>query len=164
MVSPIPRVSRGTSPARYVWSVGLFATAFWVSLASGQSSNESVRISVNVLTNLARGISLDELAKQTGVKPTHQFTARLGSNEFTCVNMVFTHPRGSLNFLFANEKLAAIQDKPKVEFEITKMSNGKPRQVPKLVDAEQRMNMVVQSPDLSASQIVQRLEQWLKNE
>src|SRR5688572_31515267 len=132
MVSQIPKSSlrNRASSATRAWIIGLLATAFCVSSASGQTSSEPVRVSVNVLTNLARGISLDEFAKQLGVKPTHQFTARLGSNELTCVSFQFERPRGRLYFLFASGKLTAIQDTPKVEFETKGTVNGKPWEAP----------------------------------
>src|SRR5688572_28865965 len=74
-----------------------------------------VWLTPNVLTNLNRGISLEELKATTGCKPQPQFTARLGTNEVSCVKLWFVDRSWSFYFYFTNGNLAAIKDRPKVE-------------------------------------------------
>jgi len=118
---------------------------------------------VGILTNLARGISLEGLISETGISPLHQFMARIGTNDFSCVRMSFERPRGSFYFLFRNGQLTTIQDLPRVDFE-TRTYNGKPWRVPKPVDPEVRMIAVIQAQDLSPVEIVERLQQWTRAE
>lgn len=134
-----------------------------VSSKSEQNKTEPRQLSVSVLTNLQRGISLTQLTEITGIKPQHQFTVQDGTSAVTCIKLAFVKPRGFLYFIFQDDKLFAIKERPAVEFE-TKTHNGKPWQVPKPVDAEVRMTKVKQGRDLTPADIKRQLEQWAKNE
>ena len=116
-----------------------------------------------IVTNVPLGISLEELARRTGIKPTHLVSARVETNSFLAVSLSFSQPSGTLNFLFENEKLRAIQDRPKVEFE-TKTHRGKPWKVPKAFDSEDRFNQIANAPNLTPLEIESRFQQWAKNQ
>jgi len=124
-------------------------------LATG-SETKGVWLTPSALTNLNRGISLAELKIQTGCEPQHQFTARLGSNDVSCVKLSFEPPRGRLYFLFRNGKLASIQQPPKAEF-VMATYRGKPWEKPKPIHPEEQMHKVIQGKDLSADEIVERI-------
>jgi len=112
------------------------------------------------LTNLSRGISLEQLVAQTGTKPRHQFSAFLGTNEFLCVRIIFEKPKGPLYFLFKDGKLLAIKDPPKVEFETKYYADGTPQKTPKPIDTEKRVNEILESQALSPTDILERLRRW----
>ena len=121
-------------------------------------------ITVDGLTNLARGITLAELETKLKIKPLHQFSAQIESNQFLSVSIPFEKPRGSFYFLFRNGQLLAITDPPKVEFETKQSFNGVPWKTPKAVEPEDKMNRVIQGQDLSAADILERVKQWRQNE
>ena len=136
------------------------------SCASSKSQQDQAglrQMPVSVLTNLQRGISLDHLTELTGIQPQHQFTTKDGANEVSCIKLSFERPRGFFYFVFQDNKLLAIKERPAVEYE-TKTHNGKPWQVPKPVDAEARMTKVIQGRDLSHDEIIKKLEEWAMNE
>jgi len=151
-------------PIRWQWLALATGLPLCVVSLSGQSETEQGRLAVSILTNLQRGISLGELIAKTGIKPQHQFTARLGTNDVSCVKIPFEHPRGSLCFVFRDGALRAIQDLPRVDFETNGYYGTKPRTGPKAVDPEERLSKVVEGRDMSPAEIVEKLEQWLRNE
>jgi hypothetical protein len=141
-----------------------WALPFCVQSSAEQRKIGEEPLPIGVLTNLARGMLLTELAQRTGVKPQHQFTAMFGSNNVSCVKLSFDRPRGYFYFLFQNGELAAIQNRGwRVEFE-TNTYPGRPRQVPKARNPEAQMAKVLQGQDLSPNEIAEKVEEWSKNE
>jgi hypothetical protein len=131
-------------------------------LAGGSETNLS-RLSIQVLANLPREISLAQLSVAIGIKPRHQFTARVGTADVVCVSVTLERPKASLYFVFGNDKLEAIQEPPKFEFEV-RTYEGKPWQVPKPVESEGRMRKVLQGEHLSPRDIEERVNRWLAAE
>jgi len=146
---------------RVIWRLGM---AFLITACCGCASSTRSDNNTSALTNLGRGISLADLSAKTGAQPQHQFAAQLGTNELLCVKLLFQHPRGRLYFVFQNGRLAAVHDPPRVESETYGYFGKTPRTRPNRVDPEDKMNTVLLSPDLSHSEIGERLEQWSRNE
>ena len=113
-----------------------------------------------VLTNLNRGISLEELEARTGCKAQPQFTARLETNEVSCVRLSFVDWSRPFYFYFTNRILAAIKDLPETEYETTRYFGGTPCVSPKPVDSETKLAKVVNAPDLTTPDLINRIEQW----
>ena len=125
-----------------------------------QGDTKVVWLTPNVLTNLNRGISLEELKVRTGCKPQPQFTARLGTNEASCVKLSFVDRSWSFYFYFTNGNLAAIKDPPKTEYETKRYWRGTPWLTPKPVDSETRLARVINAPDLATSDLINRIGEW----
>lgn len=152
------------SVANYVsWLLSVTALTSCVSPKGGCLESQTGQLPISVLTNLPRRISLDQLKNRTGIKPQHQFTARLETNDVLCVSLSFEHPRGYLHFLFRNGGLASIQSVPTVEF-VLKTNHGIRVRVPLPVHPEAHMTKVIHGNDLSPDEIAKKIEQWSRGE
>jgi hypothetical protein len=146
------------------WLVAGFILLSSFSVRAAQTDSYGSKLTVEVLTNLTRGISLVDLAAKTGIAPQHQFAAKLGTNDFLCVKLSFESPRGYFYFLFRDGSLTAVLNRPwRVEFE-TNTYRGKPWQIPKARDPEAQLMKTVQGLDLSPGEIFEKFQEWSKNE
>jgi hypothetical protein len=110
------------------------------------------QVSIDLLKNLPRGITMDDSQRRLETKLAHEFSEQRGTNRYDCMGFGSIEPPGSFYFLFANSNLVRIVIPPPFTWTNTP---GFQRLLP--VDPDQRITATMQQPDLSPSDIESEL-------
>ncbi len=114
-------------------------------------------ITPQILQTVERGISQKRLEALFGVPARHQFEASRDETTTRCVSYSFSSFHLKYYFVFTNDALNKIILPPRFEHELSPAERGE-RAVWKSYVPEERMNVVLQAPDLNQQGILASIE------
>jgi hypothetical protein len=138
----IPLLTLALAAAVWVWPRG-------GSLEANATTSPALPGSqIDAVAELGRGVSPDHLRALLGRDSRHQFTSRVGANEYLCVSHAFGAPHARLYFVFKDGKLEKITEPPAsptrtVPYQGASLEQRLP------VDPEARIAEVMLAPDIS---------------
>jgi hypothetical protein len=123
----------------------------------GVPSTESAGINPRVLPRLERGASQKQVETLVGAPARHEFSASRGQTTLRCVCCEFHSFYLGYYLLFTNDALSKIILPPRFDHVLSPDERGK-RAVWKSNDPEERMNVVLEAPDLDRERILGSIE------
>jgi hypothetical protein len=116
--------------------------------ATSGSQPRTVSVSSEIVINLQRGISENDLQATLDIPPTHEFTAWTPTNAIRCVSYCFRKPQLKYYFMFFDGTLVKVCEPPPFEYGFVPYKGAK-LSVRKPWTPEDRMLAVLKSPDLT---------------
>ena len=115
-------------------------------------------VNLNTLLALERGTSLDNVCSALRMSGKHECSALIDKTRYLFIYFAFEQPHVGFYLIFTNEHLKAVVDPPKPEFEKVPYKDTV-REIPKPVDPEKRIKIVLDSADLSQEEVKLRIRQ-----
>jgi hypothetical protein len=144
--------------------VRLLTPAIILSMVCGcraAGTNNVEDITPEALLNVKRGISQRQLETTFGVAARHEFTTSRNGTTVRCVSCQFASFHLRYYFVFTNDALQKIIQPPRFEHELSPVEKGT-RAVWKSHDPQERVDVVLQAPDLDEEGITASIQRRYK--